>query len=247
MATATKQNNGALSVAAIHASAVFVALAFAVGTAAAQTYGFATLPPGTLNHTTATAISKSAQGEGRVERAGAATAGDQVIIPMIDRGEAEIGISNVMEVSDGSRGAKGFACDRGYPCAAHAVLCPQDSGMKTIADLKGKRVAMGYSAMRNIDKAARAMLATAGLTEADIKPVLVPNVVRSADDFVAAPPTCSTLPSARRKCAKSMPASGASACSKWTSARWRTPARSCHTAMRPKSRRGRCSSVSRSR
>jgi hypothetical protein len=29
------------------------------------------------------------------------------------------------------------------------------------------------------------MLATAGLTEADIKPVLVPNVVRSADDFIA--------------------------------------------------------------
>ena len=29
------------------------------------------------------------------------------------------------------------------------------------------------------------MLATAGLTEADVKPVLVPNVVRSADDFMA--------------------------------------------------------------
>ena len=29
------------------------------------------------------------------------------------------------------------------------------------------------------------MLATAGLTEADVRPVLVPNVVRSADDFVA--------------------------------------------------------------
>ena len=29
------------------------------------------------------------------------------------------------------------------------------------------------------------MLATAGLTEADVKPVLVPNVVRSADEFIA--------------------------------------------------------------
>ncbi len=44
---------------------------------------------------------------------------------------------------------------------------------------------MGYSAMRNIDKTVRAMLATAGLTEADVKPVLVPNVVRSADEFIA--------------------------------------------------------------
>ena len=31
----------------------------------------------------------------------------------------------------------------------------------------------------------RAQLATAGLTEADVKPVLVPNVVRSADEFMA--------------------------------------------------------------
>ena len=57
--------------------------------------------------------------------------------------------------------------------------------MRTIADLKGKRVAMGYSAMRNIDRPTRAMLATAGLTENDVKPVLVPNVVRSADDFIS--------------------------------------------------------------
>ena len=61
----------------------------------------------------------------------------------------------------------------------------KDSGMYKIADLKGKRVTMGYSAMRNIDLVTRAMLASAGLTEADVKPVLVPNVVRSADDFVA--------------------------------------------------------------
>jgi TRAP transporter TAXI family solute receptor len=39
--------------------------------------------------------------------------------------------------------------------------------------------------MRNIDKTMRSMLATAGLTEADVKPVLVPNVVRSADEFMA--------------------------------------------------------------
>ena len=57
--------------------------------------------------------------------------------------------------------------------------------MQTIADLKGKRVSLGYSAMRNLDTVARAMLATAGLTESDVRPVLVPNVIRSADDFVS--------------------------------------------------------------
>ena len=57
--------------------------------------------------------------------------------------------------------------------------------MKTIADLKGKRVPYGYSAMRTIEPTVRAILATGGLSEKDVKPVLVPNVVRSADDFTS--------------------------------------------------------------
>ncbi len=73
--------------------------------------------------------------------------------------------------------------------AVHALRTPffvrKDSGMVKMADIKGKRVSLGYSAMRNIDKTMRAQLATAGLTENDVKPVLVPNVVRSADEFMA--------------------------------------------------------------
>jgi hypothetical protein len=114
------------------------------------------------------------------------TAGDNVIVPMVGRGEAEIGITNIMEPQDGL--SRGFR-DLRLITAVHALRTPffvrKDSGMQTIADLKGKRVSLGFSAMRNIDTVARAMLASAGLTEADVKPVLVPNVIRSADDFVS--------------------------------------------------------------
>jgi uncharacterized protein len=170
------------------ASACLIALAVVASapSANAQTYGFATLPPGTLNHTTASAVSKVLKEKAGLNVLVQPTAGDQVIIPMVGRGEAEIGITNIMEAQDGFDGAQK---DLRIIVAAHALRTPffvrKDSGMRTIADLKGKRVAMGYSAMRSIDRAARAMLATAGLTEADIKPVLVPNVVRSADDFMA--------------------------------------------------------------
>jgi hypothetical protein len=51
--------------------------------------------------------------------------------------------------------------------------------------MKGRRVELGYSAMRTIDVITRAVLATGGLTERDVKAVLVPNVVRGADDFAA--------------------------------------------------------------
>ena len=168
------------------ATTALLAVGLATGPASAQTYGFATLPPGTLNHTTATAIAKVLKEKGGMNVLVQPTAGDNVIVPMVGRGEAEIGITNIMEAQDGSEGA---SKDLRIITAVHALRTPffvrKDSGMHTIADLKGKRVALGYSAMRNIDKAARAMLATAGLTEKDVKPVLVPNVVRSVDDFIS--------------------------------------------------------------
>jgi len=161
-------------------------VAFAASTASAQTYGFVTLPPGTLNHTTASAVAKILKEKAGLNVLVQPTAGDSVIIPMVGRGEAEIGITNIMEAQDGmDKGNK----DLRLIVVAHSLRTPffvrKDSSMRTIADLKGKRVTMGYSAMHNINTATRAMLATAGLTEADIKPVLVPNVVRSADDFMA--------------------------------------------------------------
>ena len=167
----------------------FLALAIAsVGSdrASAQTYGFATLPPGTLNHTTASAISKVLKEKGGTNMLVQPTAGDNVINPLVGRGEVEVGITNIMEVTDALEGG---LKDMRIISAAHALRTPmfvrKDSGMFKNADLKGKRVTMGYSAMRNIDKTVRAMLASAGLTDADVKPVLVPNVVRSADEFMA--------------------------------------------------------------
>ena len=53
--------------------------------------------------------------------------------------------------------------------------------MLTLADLKGKRLPAGYSAMRTLDRVSLAMLATAGLTLADVRPVMVPNVIRGAE------------------------------------------------------------------
>src|SRR4051812_50108286 len=68
--------------------------------ASAQTYGFATLPPGTLNHTTASAISKIVKEKGGMNMLVQPTAGDQVINPLVGRGEVEIGITNIMESQD---------------------------------------------------------------------------------------------------------------------------------------------------
>jgi uncharacterized protein len=156
-------------------------------TAFAQAVGFATLPPGSLNHTTASAVSKVLKEKAGINMLVQPTAGDNVILPMVNRGESVMGIANAPETSQAIKEAK--QTDVRLLAVAHtlqtAFFVRKDSALKTIADMKGQRVALGYSAMRTIDLLTRAMLATAGLTERDVKPVRVPNVVRSADDFAS--------------------------------------------------------------
>lgn len=165
----------------------FVALGLGSHAASAQTYGFATLPPGTLNHTTASAVAKVMKEKAGVNMLVQPTAGDQVIIPMVGRGEVEIGIANIPELDGYWEGGKNpnLRLIGTVHALRTAFWVRKDAPMQTIADLKGKKVTLGYSAMRTIDNLSRAILATGGLTEKDVTPVLVPNVVRSADDFMS--------------------------------------------------------------
>ena len=182
---ASRRLYGAAGVAGLLAALALIA----VPPAQAQTYGFATLPPGSLNHTTAVAVSKVLKEKAGMNVLVQPTGGDQIIVPMVNRGEAEIGISNAPEVHNAYDGSNGGpkATNLRIIGSAHSLLTAfwvrKDAPEKTIADLKGKRVVVGYSAMRVIDSLTKAMLATGGLTEKDIKPVLVPNVVRGAEDF----------------------------------------------------------------
>lgn len=174
-----------------HFRSAFVALgALAVaGAAHAQTYGIATMQPGTLNHTTGSAIAKVLKEKAGLNVLVQATAGETVIIPMVGTGEADLGIANILEVVRAIDTATAKSPDLRLIGTIHplrvAFWVRKDAPMKTIADLKGKRVPLGYSAMRTIDALSRAMLATGGLTEKDVIPVLVPNVIRDADDFVS--------------------------------------------------------------
>lgn len=177
---------------AVMFAAGLAALVLSSGPAAAQKpMGFATLPGGTLNYTTASAIAKVLKEKAGMNVLVQPTAGDAVILPMVNRDEAEIGISNILEVEDAVSGAAKIGKQPhlrliGVPHTFRgAFWVRKDSPMKTIADLKGKKVPLGYSAMLTIDRLARAILATGGLTEKDVTPVLVPNVVRGASDFAS--------------------------------------------------------------
>jgi len=163
------------------------ALTAATGAASAQAIGLATMQPGTLNHTTGTAIAKVVKEKTGLNVLVQPTAGESVLIPLVGRGEAEFGIANALEVTvvtEGTRLTELRLIGAIHPLPT-AFFVRKDSPMRTIADLKGKKVVYGFSAQRTLDIVVRAVLATGGLTEKDVSPVLVPNVIRGADDFVS--------------------------------------------------------------
>lgn len=111
-------------------------------------------------------------------------------IPLVNAGELEFGIANVVQTLYGKSGT---GMSEGRPnenllMAATlmpfraAFITPADSDVKTVADLKGKRVpsfskgTLGYHVVN-------AYLANAGLTEADVVPVPVPNFPRMWASF----------------------------------------------------------------
>jgi TRAP transporter TAXI family solute receptor len=159
-------------------------IVLSAGLAEAQTFGFATMQPGTLNHTSGSAIAKVLKEKAGLNVVVQPTAGESVLIPLVSRGEAEFGIANIIEVQAAKASANLRLIGSLHPLRG-AFWVRKDSNLRTMADLKGKRVGMGYSAMRTIDPMVKAILATGGLTEKDVTPVLIPNVIRGADDFTS--------------------------------------------------------------
>jgi TRAP transporter TAXI family solute receptor len=161
------------------------ALALATGDSNAQTYGIVSMQPGTLSYTAATAIAKVLKEKGGLNILVQPTAGESTLIPLVARGEADFGIANIFEMEANKAANPNLRLIGTLHTLRGAFFVRKDTSMKTIADLKGKKVVLGFPAMRTIAPMVDAILAAGGLSEKDVKPVLVPNVVRGADDFVS--------------------------------------------------------------
>jgi uncharacterized protein len=164
----------------------------ATGSAAAQTVSIVTTPSGSFTNSAGAAMAKVVGEKTKVRTILQAQA-LQAMIP-VAAGTAEFGMGNAFDTTFYVKGTgeyegqgehknlRNVATLLPYQVALHVRA---DSDIKSIADLKGKRVSAGFNAQKTIGRIIAAHLATAGLSYDDVVGVLTPNVSRSAEDFAA--------------------------------------------------------------
>ncbi len=174
---------------ALGATAIAAVVAFATQ-ASAQIYSLGTGKQGFFTYSAGAAIAKVAVDGGlnlRIKPFG----GTSAYVPGINAGEEQFGLANELETHYAVTGEVIYK-DKPQPdLRVVAVLTPlyseffvkKDSPIKTIADLKGKRVPSDFASQRVIDVLTKGTLANGGLGYNDVQKVPVPNVAGGADEF----------------------------------------------------------------
>jgi uncharacterized protein len=164
---------------------------FIAASAAAQTVGFATLPPGSILHAQASVIAKVVQDNSKLQVRVIGYGGDTGILEAVGSKKDDFWLLDVGESADAMHGRgtwKGNAKPNlrtgitmyGFQMA---FWVRKDSSINTIADLKGKRVPSEWVQQTGVIPHTTAVLAAGGLRYEDVVKVPEVNVVRAADDF----------------------------------------------------------------
>ncbi len=169
-----------------------VAVGLSAGPASAQkTLSFAALPQGAMLNLLSTITSKMLLDKTDIKVSVAPMRGTEAVIRATDAGRAEFFYSDVTHVTAALNGEEAF---KGRPAKnilaiaklvtfPTAFMVKKDSPIKTVADLKGKRIPVGWKAFRQGLVLMEATLATAGLTLKDVRGVPTIGLITAADDF----------------------------------------------------------------
>lgn len=158
--------------------------------AAAETVGLGTTRVGATSQIAA-AIAKVVSEKGGMQMRTQPMAGAAQYIPIVNAGQLEFGIANIVETSyavrgevilDGHPNPELRMVARLFPFIAGLVVV-KDGPVKSLADLRGKPVPAGFSGNPLGRVIMEGYLATAGLTMGDTEQVLVPSFPRMFDAF----------------------------------------------------------------
>jgi hypothetical protein len=171
---------------------IIVAVILVASTASAKTIGIGTTKGGFTNQA-GQAISKVVSQKTDLQMRAQPFGGSSVYVPALNAGQIEFGLVNELESLYAVTGTVIYKGRKHPNIRVATVLIPfrvavfvrKGSDIKTLKDLKGKRVSSGWASQRIIQPLMDAELANAGLTYDDVIKVPVPNVIKSADDFAA--------------------------------------------------------------
>jgi uncharacterized protein len=168
-----------------------LALALGVSHAHAQSLTVTTTASGSLTHSLGSAVAKVVT-EATDVRLIVQPQGGNALNPLNNK-TAEFGFSNTYDVVfyvSGTGEYEGRGTQPNIRVVARMLpnlspmLVKAGSDYKSVKDLKGKRIPGGFVSQKAIRQSILAHLVNAGLTYNDVVEVLVPNIVKSADDFI---------------------------------------------------------------
>ena len=173
-------------------AALLLVAPFLIGSASAQVVSLITTPAGSFSNSAGSAIAKVVNEKAKLRmtiQAQASTGYEE-----IEAGSVEFNVSNSFDSTFFAQGREEYKARGPAKSIRHvaalipyrvAMHVPAASNIKSIADLKGKRVASDFNAQKTIARIIEAHLANAGLSYKDVVGVPAPNVVRQAEDFKA--------------------------------------------------------------
>ena len=157
----------------------------------AQTVAISTLPPGAINNVQAAAIAKAVQENSDLQMRLITFNSPAAIIAAVQNKQAEFAYTSNEEAGDSFNGTneyKGKAMKdlrvafTVFPFKV-GIIVRNNSDIKTVADLKGKRIGTEWTGFRQGIALWDGLLANAGLSLKDADPVPTTDLLRAADDF----------------------------------------------------------------
>lgn len=165
---------------------------FASG-AQAQVLGIGAAPQGTIGYNMASAVANVLAEKGGIQSRVQPFSGSSSVFPLVNTGEMDLTVGNTLELRQAVNGEDGYQGRKEPNLRVVSALFPlrvgffvhKDSPIKTIADLKGKRVVYGFTAQVTLNHVVDGLLANGGLTSKDIVPDMVANVIQDVNEFAA--------------------------------------------------------------
>ena len=154
----------------------------------AQVIGVASNPQGSLYYSVGAAVAGVVQQKAGLSARVQPMSGSTVYAPLVARGQVEFGLLNVIDVVNAYEGIINFKDHKNpdlrlvgalFPIAV-GVMVLNDSPIKSIKDLKGVRMSSQYMAGNTFVFLQDAILATAGLSIADMRPFPVADFTKGA-------------------------------------------------------------------